>query len=228
MVPEASVCVCVLGTYLQLSNMLLFALRRVSIAACEMYFITFKGMFAFIFQSNTTECCRRVFNSEQLMLTSLFLNVCFGWNATTVLVAGTEGRREATGGLGKALQIRSNYSSVPPFALSPYCIYCHLFDPLQIISLYKVNPFGVLLTCTHVDARLPERCLHWDRLIPPSAITSFVVFSAASQPTEADGNSPQRKYLPAGGVCARLCVCACASSVLPFLIQHKLCNCISI
>lgn len=41
--------------------------------------------------------------------------VCLCWSATTVLVAW---RRGDEGALGKALQIRSNYSSPPPFALT--------------------------------------------------------------------------------------------------------------
>ena len=127
---------------------------------------------------------------EWTMLTTFLpMSVCLCWRATTVLVAW---RRGDEGGLGKALQIRSNYSSPPPFALTgsllplllqvtpvlfslPSSLWGSLF--LLIYELF-VKIFFIFFS---LPVNLSMLCLRWEPrpsrlVVSPSAITSLTVF----------------------------------------------------
>lgn len=161
---------------------------------------------------------------------------------------GKAGKRGGEGGLGKALQIRSNYSTPPPPPL--FCSYWISAASLRITSrpcpLLSHQPSsGVGLSVTSVSGELFflffvfPRCLLCALCLPffwrstsPNCVyvgsrdrvnssflpllllprpthppTPTAVLFTVSEPTGAEGNSTERKYLAAG------CMYVCASTL---------------
>ena len=123
----------------------------------------FKGMFALYFSQ--TPLYPVAERSENGQCWQPFSNmcvcvcVCLCWSATTVLVArakgGMEGRRGDEGGLGKALQIRSNYSS-PPFALTALLDLCLPSYNQSLLSL--TLPSSLWCCCLALSVQLWALC----------------------------------------------------------------------
>lgn len=166
--------------------------------------LCFNSSWWIVFPSYSRACLLLYFNQTPLypvadraltengtMLTTLLECVCLCWSATTVLVAQRkggedgwmEGRRGDEGGMGEALQIRSNYSSPPPYCISAAP---HITSDRPIIPLHfwvfcrAVFPpsFSVF---SSLSVHFSKWCLRWEPrpsrlLVSPSAITSLTLF----------------------------------------------------